>query len=347
MRGLVVAEWVFWAIAAVAVTACLGVVFAPLLRGGGGAARPGQLRHAGPPRPAARDRGRPRARGPERGRGGGDAGRDLAPAARRRRGRGAPRRRRGAAPARVTRLAAPAMIVAALLAAGGLYALLGAPGLPDQPLAARQAREAAARADRPGQAEAEAMVARAGPAPAARRRAEDRRWSRGCRRRWPSRPDDLEGHRLLARSLAALGRWAGGAGGAGAGGGDPRRRRHRRRSRRPRRDARSSPPAATSRRRRRRRWRGRWRSTRRTRSGATIPALTLLQGGRPDLACRIWSGLVAEGPPDAPWIARGAGRARRGGAAGRAAAGRRGAGPGRPPPTSTRPRRWRPRTGRR
>ena len=33
------AEWVFWAVAAVAVTACLAVVFAPLLRGGGGGAR--------------------------------------------------------------------------------------------------------------------------------------------------------------------------------------------------------------------------------------------------------------------------------------------------------------------
>ena len=36
--------------------------------------------------------------------------------------------------------------------------------------------------------------------------------------------------------------------------------------------------------------------------GRYYSALTLMQGGRPDLAYRIWSGLVAEGPADAPWI---------------------------------------------
>ena len=49
--------------------------------------------------------------------------------------------------------------------------------------------------------------------------------------------------------------------------------------------------------------------------GRYYSALTLMQGGRPDLAYRIWSGLVAEGPPDAPWMA-----AARAGAADAAAA---------------------------
>jgi cytochrome c-type biogenesis protein CcmH len=30
--------------------------------------------------------------------------------------------------------------------------------------------------------------------------------------------------------------------------------------------------------------------------------LALLQGGRPDLAYRLWSGLLEEGPPEAPWV---------------------------------------------
>jgi cytochrome c-type biogenesis protein CcmH len=36
--------------------------------------------------------------------------------------------------------------------------------------------------------------------------------------------------------------------------------------------------------------------------GRYYSGLTLLQGGRPDLTYRIWSALLAEGPPDAPWI---------------------------------------------
>ena len=38
-------------------------------------------------------------------------------------------------------------------------------------------------------------------------------------------------------------------------------------------------------------------------AGRYYSALTLLQGGRPDLAYRIWSGLIEEGPADAPWMA--------------------------------------------
>jgi cytochrome c-type biogenesis protein CcmH len=209
----------------------------------------------------------------------------------------------GAAPDRVTRVAAPAMIVAALLATGGLYALLGAPGLPDQPLAARQAREAAARADRPGQAEAEAMAARAGaagtPADAG---AEDLALVARLEAALKSRPDDLEGHRLLARSLAGLGRW-------------PEARAAQERVVELLGDDAAAPDlvdlaemrilaaggyvspeaeAALAR---------ALKLDPGDPAGRYYSALTLMQGGRPDLAWRIWSNLVAEGPLDAPWIA--------------------------------------------
>jgi cytochrome c-type biogenesis protein CcmH len=205
------------------------------------------------------------------------------------------------APRRLSRLAAPGVAVLAL-AAGGLYALLGAPGLPDQPRQARLDREAAARADRPTQAEVEAAIAARGETPPAAGTAEDAALVARLQQVLEARPDDLQGHRLLARSLAALGRWpeARAAQGRvtellGA-------------------DATAqdlidlaelsilaaegyvSPEAEAA----------------LTRALALEPAnpvgryysgLTLLQGGRPDLAYRLWSGLLAEGPPDAPWIA--------------------------------------------
>ena len=37
--------------------------------------------------------------------------------------------------------------------------------------------------------------------------------------------------------------------------------------------------------------------------GRYYSGLALVQGGRPDLAYRLWSALLAEGPPEAPWIA--------------------------------------------
>jgi cytochrome c-type biogenesis protein CcmH len=297
-----VAEWVFWAVAAVAVTACLGVVFAPLLRGGGVARR-----RASYDMQVHRDR----LRAVEADVACGvlseaeaeatriEISRRLLAAAAAEGSEAAAR----AAPEEVTRLAAPAMIVAALLAAGGLYALLGAPGTPDQPLAERQARAAAARADRPGQAEAEALAAEAGQAAApSEASAEDLALVARLQAALATRPDDLEGHRLLARSLAGLSRWAearaaqervvailGDAAAAAdhvdlaemailAAGGYV------------------SPEAEAA----------------LARGLALDPgdpggryysALALMQGGRPDLAWRIWSRLVAEGPPDAPWIA--------------------------------------------
>ena len=42
-EALVLADWVFWAVAAALVIGSLGVVFAPLLRGGGAGRAAGQL----------------------------------------------------------------------------------------------------------------------------------------------------------------------------------------------------------------------------------------------------------------------------------------------------------------
>ena len=190
------------------------------------------------------------------------------------------------------------------------------------------------------------MAARAGQAPAAAS-AEDQALVARLAAALASRPDDLEGHRLLARSLAGLGRWAearaaqervvellGDAATAAdlvdlaemrilAAGGYVS----------PEAEAALARALALD---------------PKDPGGRYYSALTLLQGGRPDLAWRIWSSLVAEGPPDAPWIAAArAGAAEAARLAGLPPAGAAPRAPVRPPPTSPPPRRWPPPTSRR
>ena len=98
-------------------------------------------------------------------------------------------------------------LAALILSAAGLYGLLGAPGLPDEPLRLRQAREAAAWAERPTQAEVEAMVAERDLTPPGVAPEEEALVAR-LQQALESRPNDATGHRLLARSLGALGRWS-------------------------------------------------------------------------------------------------------------------------------------------
>ncbi|MFT3972363.1 MAG: c-type cytochrome biogenesis protein CcmI [Amaricoccus sp.] len=109
------------------------------------------------------------------------------------------------APRRVTRVALPLLAIGLAGAALGLYRWLGVPGLPDQPLAERTAEAAVARANRPSQSAAEAMAPAApatpGPGPA------DAALIDKLEAVLKDRPDDLQGHRLLARSLGSLGRW--------------------------------------------------------------------------------------------------------------------------------------------
>ncbi|MFO1106241.1 MAG: c-type cytochrome biogenesis protein CcmI [Amaricoccus sp.] len=205
------------------------------------------------------------------------------------------------APRALSRAVGLVLVAGLAAAAFGLYARLGAPNQPDQPLQARLEAEARARANRPGQEAAEAMAAKtAQPAPKAS--PEDTALVAKLQAVLADRPDDVQGHRLLAQSLGSLGRWSearaaqgtvvqleGGEASAQdladwaelmvlAAGGYVSPEAEQALARALDRDPRN--PVA------------------RYYSG-----LTLAQGGRPDLAYRLWSGLLAEGPPDAPWIA--------------------------------------------
>ena len=86
----------------------------------------------------------------------------------------------------------------------GLYQWLGAPGYPDLPLATRIEAAETARANRPDQAAAEAEVS-AMPRLPAEASEEYLQLMERLRATVAERPDDVQGHRLLARNEAALG----------------------------------------------------------------------------------------------------------------------------------------------
>ncbi|MGY6410022.1 MAG: c-type cytochrome biogenesis protein CcmI [Alkalilacustris sp.] len=105
----------------------------------------------------------------------------------------------------------PVIIAAAFL----IYNAVGAPGYPDMPLAQRLSDAREARANRPAQAVAEAeLIARAtvegSPLPGARPDVspEDAELVGRLREALATRPDDLQGHRLLAVSEASMGNFA-------------------------------------------------------------------------------------------------------------------------------------------
>lgn len=105
------------------------------------------------------------------------------------------------------RVAIGALAGVVILGALGLYQQLGAPGYPDLPLAARLTNAEEARENRPTQATAEAEVARLGrPAPAADARHVE--LVEQLRAAMADRPDDIEGHTLLARNEASIGNFA-------------------------------------------------------------------------------------------------------------------------------------------
>lgn len=294
-------DWLFWVIAAAVALGSLGVVFAPLLRGvatGGGRAEYDARVFRDQLREIEADRARGVLSEAEAEATRIEVSRRLLAASE----AAAVGRRDGAAPARLSRAAVPVAVVMLLVAAGGLYATFGSPGLPDDPLQPRLAREAAARAARPKQAEVEAIIAARGIAPKVDSRPEDVALVDRLQQVVATRPDDIDGQRLLARSLASLGRWPEaraaqervlallGTGATGqdyvdladlsvlAAGGYV------------------SPEAETA--------LGRALSLDPANPvGRYYSGLALLQGGRPDLAYRMWSTLLAEGPPDAPWIA--------------------------------------------
>lgn len=292
------ADWLFWGVAVALAAGSLGLVLAPALRGRGRAARRAsydmqvfrdQLREID----ADLARGALSPREAEATRL--EVSRRLLAAA----DAEAAEHEAGRAP-RAVRAWAAAAGTAALALTAGLYLALGAPGLPDDPLQPRLAREAAERASRMGQVEAEARVAANQPPVAPE--GEDAALIARLQDVLADRPDDLEGHRLLARSLAASGRWAEARAaqdrvlailgdqasatdlvdaaelGVLAAGGYVSPETETALAKALERD-----PANPV--------------------GRYYSGLTLLQAGRPDLAYRLWSGLLAEGPPDAPWIA--------------------------------------------
>lgn len=296
------ANWVFLAIAAALSLGVPAIVLAPLLRGAGRAER-----RASYDMRVYRDQLRTIEADVARGAlGMGEAAairleisRRLLAAADAEGAEAAPR----AAPRRLSLAAAGVLGLAMLALAVGAYGRLGAPGLPDAPLGARLRDLAEARDQRPGQAEAEALAA-AQAAPEAPRgpASGDMVLIERLRAAVAARPDDLQGQRLLARSEAALGRWAAaraaqqravGLMGDAAGPADlvdlaefmilstggyvsPEAEALLSRAL----AAAPGDPAA------------------RYYSG-----LAALQAGRPDIAYDLWSRLLAEGPEDAPWIA--------------------------------------------
>jgi cytochrome c-type biogenesis protein CcmH len=111
------------------------------------------------------------------------------------------------APGALTGAMAALTAVAVVGGTFALYQWLGAPGYPDLPLAARMEMAEAARANRPSQAEAEAEAA-AIAEPPGEVSAEYLALMERLRATVAERPDDLQGHRLLARNEAALGNFA-------------------------------------------------------------------------------------------------------------------------------------------
>lgn len=205
------------------------------------------------------------------------------------------------APRRVSAALAVVLVLGVGFAAFALYGRLGAPGYPDQPLALRLAGGGIDRELRPSQAEAEAYVLAQGLAPPVSDDAENAALVAQLEAILRERPDDLEGHRLLARSLASLGRLAEARAaqarvlellGEGAQGGDyvdhaelmifaasgyvsP--------------EAEAALAAGLA------RDPGELR-------GRYYSGLAALQAGRADIAYPLWSRLLEESPPDAPWV---------------------------------------------
>jgi cytochrome c-type biogenesis protein CcmH len=101
-------------------------------------------------------------------------------------------------------LAMAGLVTIAMLGGVWAYLRLGAPGYPDMPMEARIAMAEALHRDRPSQAEAEA----AAPAPAPVAAEPDfLDLMDKLRTALATRPDDLQGHQLLARNEAGLGNY--------------------------------------------------------------------------------------------------------------------------------------------
>jgi cytochrome c-type biogenesis protein CcmH len=306
----------FWIVAALVVLGSLSIVFAPMIRGAGAAER-----RASYDLQIYRDQLREIDRDVARGVISPQEAEDTRVEISRKLLAAADEESREGAASGAPRAASRAMVAVWTLLAVGLtgwiYVGQGAPGFEDQPLAERLARQAEARANRPRQAEVEAIIAedqaaadQAGaegplrPEIAAGEEAADPEHLALVDQLMEvlaERPNDLQGHRLLVSSLGALGRFAearvaqervveilGDEVGpddlvglaelmvtAAAGYVSPEA------------EAALSRALAVD---------------PRHPVGRYYSGLTVLQGGRPDLAYRLWAGLLEEGPPEAPWV---------------------------------------------
>lgn len=204
------------------------------------------------------------------------------------------------APRRMSLLGGGAVALAALAGTFWLYGGQGAPGYPDQPLALRKAQQAEAWAERPRQAEVEAMAREEAPAPEPDPEAVE--LAGLLAEALETRPDDVEGHRLLVRAMAGIGRFdeaaraqarvlelTGGEAGAEdhaihaelmirAAGGYV------------------SPEAEAA-------INEALRLDPRNHSARYFLGRMFVQGGWPAEAHSIWSQILAESPPGAPWVA--------------------------------------------
>ncbi len=202
--------------------------------------------------------------------------------------------------ARASPLLAGAVALTLVAGSLALYRMIGAPGYPDLPLHQRLAEAEELRKNRISQAEAEARLPVSVPAPGAA--PEHLELLERLRKALESRPDDLQGHVLLARNEAAIGNFVaaaraqervlaimGDSAGAEdwadladilvlAAGGYV------------------SPEAESA--------IGRALELD-PRNGVAryYLGLMLAQTGRPDLAFRTWQALLEDSAPDAPWVA--------------------------------------------
>ena len=195
----------FWIAAAGIALAVTALLVLALLRGAQGAEAAGtqDLRvYRDQLREIDRDMARGTVTGDEAARLRTEISRRILEADRAMQGAGAP----GEAPRQAT-LAAAGLIAIVLVGAVWTYLRIGAPGYPDMPIAERLAMADEAYRTRPSQAEAQAAAAlRVGPAPAAD--ASFIALMTKLRTALKDRPDDLDGHLLLARNEAALGNFA-------------------------------------------------------------------------------------------------------------------------------------------
>ena len=200
----------------------------------------------------------------------------------------------------VSKLALAVMAVFLLGGSFGLYGLMGSPKLPDQPLAARQEAARIARFNRPNQATAEAEIATL-ELPREEVPADYLELIKNLRETMAFRADDAEGWKLLALHEARIGNLAAawrakdrvitllGDAATAADYADLAEFMIIATNGYVSVEAEGALASALKR-------------NAKSPRARYYSGLALSQNGRPDVAYRMWIGLLEEGPDDAPWI---------------------------------------------